>query len=80
MTHQIYFRHKTLINTDPQRRCYNGHHFSSKVVWTAWKPLETIASDRVEIRLKFWRELNDYAVKERGQGTEQEFKVEELPP
>lgn len=78
MTHQIYFRHKVLINTDPQRRCYDGHYFSSKVERTAWAPLEIIASDRVEIRLKFWRELNDYVVKERGQGALREFKAEEL--
>lgn len=24
------------VNTDPQRRCYNGCHFSSEMVWTEW--------------------------------------------
>jgi len=29
------------INTDPQRRCYNGCHFKSKLVWTDWDTLLT---------------------------------------
>ena len=33
----VFFRQKVTINTDPQRRCYNGCHFSSEEVWTPWK-------------------------------------------
>jgi hypothetical protein len=29
-------RKQVEINTDPQRRCYDGGHFSSKMVWTDW--------------------------------------------
>jgi len=25
------------VNTDPQRRCYNGCHASSELVWTDWE-------------------------------------------
>jgi hypothetical protein len=35
--HMVQFREKITINTDPQRRCYNGCHFSSEEVWTDWK-------------------------------------------
>lgn len=71
----ILIRRRRLINTDPQRRCYNGCHFSSELVWTAWEVLEyDIAEDKVERRLQFWRELNDYAISQRGEGARSEFK------
>lgn len=64
------------INTDPQRRCYNGCHAKSEVVWTGWELLMEITPERVEEKLKFWRDLNDYAVSQRGKvGTLSEFKV-----
>jgi hypothetical protein len=37
----IQFRKQTKINTDPKRRCYNGHHYSSEIVWTPWKNICT---------------------------------------
>lgn len=70
MTNTIRFRQKVTVNTDPQRRCYNGAHFSSEVRWSAWATLETnLPDDRVEGRLAFWRELNEYAVSQRGSGS-----------
>jgi len=64
------------VNTDPQRRCYNGCHFSSELRWTPWESLESnITSDKVERRLKFWQELNDYAVSQRGESARREFKT-----
>lgn len=68
-------RNRQLINTDPQRRCYNGCHYSSALVWTEWEALEHITHDRVEDRIKFWTELNDYAVSQRGQSAKREFRV-----
>ncbi len=65
------------VNTDPQRRCYNGCHFSSEMRWTDWALLEEVPKDRAEARIKFWKELNDYAVKERGPGALSEFKLAE---
>lgn len=32
-------RKKITINTDPQKRCYNGCHYSSEEVWTEWEPV-----------------------------------------
>lgn len=33
----LYARRGGIINTDPQRRCYNGCHFSSRVEWSEWE-------------------------------------------
>jgi len=71
----IHTRQRVEVNTDPQRRCYDGYHFSSELRWTEWAPLETLPSERIADRLKFWKELNDYAVSERGESARREFKV-----
>ena len=74
---QLETRKKKLINTDPQRRCYNGCHFSSEVVWGPWEWLEyDVPQDRVEARLKFWRELNEYSVSVGG--THSEYRIVEI--
>jgi len=78
-TYTILHRKRTLINTDPQRRCYNGCHFSSELVWTAWGELDSAPTlAKAESRLKFWTELNDYAVSQRGQEAKSEFKIMEM--
>lgn len=74
----ISVRTKRLINTDPQRRCYNGCHFSSEIVWGPWEVLEYDPRDP-DKRLKFWRELNDYAISERGESARSEYKLCEEP-
>lgn len=72
-------RHKILINTDPQRRCYNGCHYSSELIWSDWVVLEySVEECRLEDRLKFWEELNQIAVDGRGEGAKREFKAEEV--
>ena len=64
------------VNTDPQRRCYNDVHAKSEMRWTAWGSLETgLSADKVERRLKFWQELNDNAVSQRGKGATSEFRA-----
>jgi hypothetical protein len=69
-------RSQVVVNTDPQRRCYNGCHFSSELQWTAWEDLNLhMAEDTVENKLTFWRELNDYAVSQRGEGAKCEFRA-----
>jgi hypothetical protein len=30
-------RRGTLINDDPQRRCYNGCYYKSHIEWTEWE-------------------------------------------
>jgi hypothetical protein len=67
------------INTDPQRRCYNGAHFSSELVWTEWEALDRLATQaEADRKVKFWTELNEYAVGQRGASAKREFKIEQL--
>lgn len=37
MTHAVYSRTRTVVNTDPQRRCYNGCNFSERIELGEWK-------------------------------------------
>ena len=77
-TFRIESRALFLVNTDPQQRCYNGCHFSSELRWTAWQVLNVeLPEASVERKLKFWRELNDYAVSQRGQAAKSEFRAVE---
>lgn len=69
----LYTRRKILINTDPQRRCYNGCHAKSELVWSQW---EVVTYNGNEEKLTFWKELNDYAVSQRGEGARCEYKLE----
>lgn len=66
-------------NNDPQRRCYNGAHFSTAFRWDPWEVLERfdVGTDlaKIEKQLAFWRELNEYAVKSRGVSAKCEFRV-----
>jgi len=79
MSTAIVYRKRTLVNTDPQRRCYNGCYFSAELRWTPWEVLESMCflkpGTDPEGRLKFWRELNDYAVSQRGESARCEFKL-----
>lgn len=73
---EIHHRKFVEVNTDPQRRCYNGAHFSSEWQWTQWEVLESsVSKDLLEERLAFWRDLNAYAVSQRGQSALYEFKA-----
>jgi hypothetical protein len=76
MKRAIFTRGLVLVNTDPYHRCYNGAHFSSELQWTAWTVLEFLRPETYpEARLKFWRELNDYAVSQRGKEALREFEL-----
>lgn len=71
---------KQLINTDPQRRCYNGCHYSSELIDTPYVELESKETkEEAEHRLKFWVDLNDYAVSQRGESAKRKFKIVEKP-
>jgi hypothetical protein len=37
MTYELHIRRGVLVNTDPQRRCYNGCYFSSRMDWEDWE-------------------------------------------
>jgi len=69
-------RKRILVNTDPQRRCYNGCNFSEEWQWTCWEVLNSgVSAETLESKLKFWRELNDYTVSQRGKEARAEFEV-----
>ena len=69
-------RKRVLVNTDPQRRCYNGCHAKSELQWTAWESIDSARNtEHGVVRLTFWRELNDYAISQRGKGAEAQFRI-----
>lgn len=77
MTQQVlYTRSRVFVFDDPQRRCYNGAFGAHHYEWSAWEVLDRFPADKAEAKLKFWRELNDYAVSPRGDSAKREFKVE----
>lgn len=72
----LQMRKRYLLNTDPQRRCYNGAYFSSEFQWGVWKTLDSnVEDDQVEKVLKYWKELNEYAVSQRGESARSEFRI-----
>lgn len=74
--HTIQRRKRRLINTDPLRRCYDGCHFSSELVWGEWEDLAfDIPEENIEHKLSWWRDLNDYAAEERGETAKCEFRA-----
>ena len=57
--YRIYGRKQVEVNTDPQRRCYNGCHFSSEWVWTDWFRLGAVFSlEEAEQSVASWKKLN----------------------
>lgn len=72
-------RNIRVVNTDPQRRCYYGVNASEALVWGSWYLLEyNVKPEDVERRLQFWRELNDYAISQRGESARSEFRMQEV--
>lgn len=43
----VYFRKPVTINTDPQRRCYNGCNFSEETTWMEWTLLGPYSSREI---------------------------------
>lgn len=56
------------VNTDPQRRCYNGCHFSSEMVWTAWGRLYKTTKEDGEDSIQTYKSINP----------SREYKLEEV--
>jgi hypothetical protein len=78
MTEYVTIEHRALreVCTDPQRRRYYGVWAKSEMQWSGWEALDSFCPpDRAEARLEFWRDLNAYAVRERGEGARKEFRV-----
>lgn len=73
--YNIQQRKRQLINTDPQRRCYNGAHASYEIVWGPWETTcWNVKEEDLEDRLEWWRDLNKIATDARGQGAKAEFR------
>lgn len=70
----ILVRKKKLQLNDP--RCYNGAFFDAEYVWGELEVLEyDIPKDKVQSRLDFWVDLNNYAVSQRGESARSQFKI-----
>ena len=41
---EVWGRRPVTVNTDPQRRCYNGCNFSEETMWGPWRMLVPSAS------------------------------------
>lgn len=52
MTFVLEARQKVTFNNDPQRRCYNGHHYSTASYWTEWSIWESGIPTREEAESK----------------------------
>jgi hypothetical protein len=73
--YNIETRRRIKVNTDPQRRCYYGVHARSELQWTGWETLEfELPATSVDGRVDWWKELNDFAVSERGESARREFR------
>lgn len=74
--YNLYTRREITENNDPQRRCYNGCHYSTITYWGEWELLDiNIAENKIEHKLTFWRELNEYSLSIGGR-TKREYKAE----
>lgn len=60
----LHIRRGVLVNTDPQRRCYNGCHFSSRVDWSEWEHWTDYptAEDAEQAKRLFQRENQEFKV------------------
>lgn len=75
-TYNLYTRKRVLINTDPQKRCYNGAYYSYRYDWTPWELLvPDVREEEKERTLKYWMELNQIAVDARGPEAEKQFAL-----
>ena len=52
----VWTREQRIVNTDPERRCYNGCNFSEAKVWSAWRPLYTLPTkEEADFGVANWR-------------------------
>lgn len=57
-------------------RCYNGAFNNVSYYWGPWEVFEyNVPKGKNQSRLDFWRDLNDYAVSQRGKGARREFRI-----
>lgn len=52
-------RRKITINTDPQRRCYDGRHFSEKTIWSEWRHIVDLPTrEEAEASARTYKVIN----------------------
>lgn len=57
--YRIYGRRQNEVNTDPQRRCYNGCHARSEWVWSNWYNLGCVfTEEEAKESVADWKKLN----------------------
>lgn len=56
--YRIGCRKKIEVNTDPQRRCYNGCHFSSEIVWGEWESFGRYTKEDGESSIRTFQSIN----------------------
>lgn len=57
--HTLYVRRQILINTDPQRRCYNGCFAKSELIWTDWVDLfDSNDLEDLKLTMKTFQSIN----------------------
>jgi hypothetical protein len=56
----LWYRKRVVVNTDPQRRCYDGCHFSPREEWTDWEPVSFYYASRenAESSAATFRQIN----------------------
>jgi len=58
-------------------RCYNGAYIDADMVWSQWEPLDSAKTfEQAIARVNFWKELNDYAVSQRGASATRQFEID----
>jgi hypothetical protein len=66
---ELYFRQQVEVNTDPQRRCYDGANYSSAMVWTEWVLIGPYSREDAESSMKTFQDINP----------DREYKIIPLP-
>lgn len=56
--YRISTRKRILVNTDPQRRCYDGCNFSEEWQWTAWSSFGRYSKEDAESSITTFQSIN----------------------
>jgi hypothetical protein len=76
----IWTRQKIEVCDDPQRRCYNGVWYKSKMVWSAWKALGyPKTTEDGERRIKDWQAWDKYITAINKTNIEREYQLTDGP-
>jgi len=62
MNFKIERRNRGYVNTDPQRRCYNGCVYKGEWRWSEWDAIQwNVPEEEVKECLADWRDLHAYS-------------------